>query len=326
MKFGINVNMKLECISGWAIFETTLPDNKEIVATLIRDDIEEGRVSCNFQRDDIKNLGIHDTGECGFRFYADEYKLKLGNIYKVVLSDGEETVSKRIVYGDIDALRKEFDAFEITPRNDFSIMEFPAEDLFPEGFDLIAYKKLLIRLRRGKRAHSWRGKFKGHEYPYSQSDWSVFRECTEKNILSLFTCLSTRSLWSIIDTFVDYAENEERLAALSLSNMMYQERFSQTLHRVYDMSEKDSPLLEGQYPYWGGMKSNRLLRDDSYDVFLTKNLECLGSTPLIKSFFIEIFLRSIDEPNSIISINAKYSEFFTEMISFYRRFMKKDLT
>ena len=318
MKFSVNVRPTLDAISGWISLEDEGKIESNIIIKLyhIHSFIEQ--TNCNIQRDDVKKAGLHSTGHCGFIFYKDKVHLKEGNFYKVcIFNEDKQIAATNLIFGKANQLRMKFNRFEILPRNDFSIMEAPSNAFFNGECDILDYKKLIIRLRRNKRAFSNRIKFKGYDYPHRDTDWSLFRDITNTYYDAIFQCFSTRSLWSVIDTFVDHAEYPENLAALAISNFMFQERFAQTLRCIYELQPKDKPI-EGQLLYWGGMKTNQLKGDDAYDVFLTRNLECFEKFPLVCSFFEEILLRASQEKDSILGINLQHSKHFRNMFNVYK--------
>lgn len=319
MKFAVDVNMRKKAITGWAS-----SDNKEglddCVVKLFRNNTLLATGLLDVQRDDVKNAGLHQNGKCGFEFPSEEIGLIEGNIYRVnfYTDNGASISSKKVLYGDIKHIVDEFNRFEL-PRDDFSIMEERPEDIFQRGNDLLALKKLLIRLRRGKRAHGWRPLFKGHDYPHIQDDWNVFRTFVEENVDLLFSSVSPRYLWSIVDTFADYADSGERMAALAISNILYQERFAQTYKCIYDFVEKEEKVVDRQLIYWGGMATNRLALDDAYDVFLVRNIECLSGFPLMKKFFIKFIKDMLGADSSIMHFNVANSPYFSDMAQFYKK-------
>lgn len=316
MKFSVDVNLKRSAITGWA---STL-DNKnldECVVSIYRNELLLSKSTLDIQRDDVKNAGLHPDGKCGFEFSANELGFVEGNIYRVIFEAGSQKKYRHVLYGDKNKIVRNYDIFEIA-RHDFSILEVRPKDLFKDGEDLLGLKKLLIRLRRGKRAHAWRQNFRGEPYEYMQEDWKDFRSFVEEHISLLLSVLSTRHLWSIVDTFADCSDNGERIAALAVSNIMYQERFAQTYKCVYEFIEKEHKISDRQLDYWGGMKTNRLAGDDSYDLFVTRNLECLENFPLMRKFFIYFLKEMARNDSSVLGFNIAHSPFFENMASFYK--------
>lgn len=322
MKYSVNYSPSIKAISGWV---SRIDEGKSVsdVTVLLKGligGIKE--VKCDIYREDVKLAGVHDTGVCGFRFSQIEHSLIEGNFYKVeIVVDGQSTVVP-LMYGDHNSVKRYFTMFEV-PRDDLDIMMSHPILMFKDGCDLLNLKKLMIRLRRGKRSKGWRGRFTGIDYTYQSLDWELFRLLVISNLEILIKYLDARYLWSVVDTFVDYGSSVEKLAGLSISNWMYQERFSQTLNNIYNLYEKASPVLDSQYLYWGGMRSNLLRADDAMDVFITKNLECLTEVPYLKSIFIELMNRAAIEDGSTIGINFKHSPYFREMWMFYKTYFKK---
>lgn len=321
MKSAVDVNLNKSAITGWASSDSNQP-LEQCVVKVFRNEVLLGEALLEVQRDDVRQAGLHPTGKCGFQFPAVATGLVPGCIYRVsFFLNGNCAFSKRVFYGNPTIFIDQFNRFEL-PRDDFSIMAEGAEALFEDGNDLLAFKKLLIRLRRGKRAHGWRATFKGYPYEFMESDWLVFRAFVEENLDVLFSLIGARYLWSIIDTFADYAEGGERLAALAVSNILYQERFAQTFKCIYDFVEKDEKIVDRQIDYWGGMATNRLALDDAYDVFITRNLECLRDYPLVRRFFIVFIKKMMDESSSILGFNINNSDYFGNMAKFYRNHFK----
>jgi len=317
VKLFADVNLKLRAITGWA---GPNEDVSTLKAELFRNGTSVASVPLDVQRKDVKEAGLHPTGRCGFKFSELQHGLVQGNFYHVLINSPETSLKKGILYGDVAALMETFDRFEILPRNDYSILEPSTKALLSQGCDLINLKKLLIRLRRGKRAFQCRRTFKGVEYAHKEEDWNFFRGWVEENIDILTKHLSMRYLWSLLDVFADYAETAERLAALAVSNILYQERFAQTYQCIFDLHEKKELSSEQSF-YWGGMKTNCLAGDDSYDVFLTRMLENLEPFPLIKNFFSAWLLRASETEKSILGCNMKHSEYFQKMADCYRAFV-----
>jgi len=318
MKYAVDINLKKNSITGWA--STDANENIDnCMVSIFRNDNLLHTCALIMQRDDVLKAGLHPDGKCGFVFSNENINLICGSIYKVQFKDsnGKIILSKQVFYGEVKEFIDQFNTFEL-PRDDFSIMNDGPEELFRSGNDFLAFKKLLIRLRRGKRAHGWRGAFSGHDYPCIHRDWIFFREFVESNIDILLLNMRPRYLCSIVDVFADYAEVGERMAALAISNILMHERFSQTLKCVYDFSEKYEKILDRQLHYWGGMATNRLDLDDAFDVFMTRNIECLEYFPLMKKFFGKFMKEMLIEDSSILNVNLKNSKFFSEAANFYR--------
>lgn len=277
-------------------------------------------------RPDVVALGLSKNLKCGFLFSdlvidKTTYDGKLLLVEILEKSTNKILASKTFFIGDKKKWSEKFERFEIHDRKNFGIQQISYDELFGKYPDIIAFKLLLIRLRRGKRAFGWRGSFVGHAYDDMQKDWLFFRELYIKYFDVLSEILTVRSLWSVVDTFVDFAEPLERSNALAISNMMYQERFAQTAHRIYDFIPLQDIKEKGQSLYWGNMKSNQLLIDDAYDVFLTKNIEVLESTPILKKTFFKIFLESLQHEQSIAGMNRKHSNYFSSAFRFYEDYM-----
>ncbi|MFZ2450574.1 MAG: hypothetical protein WAW36_08645 [Methylovulum miyakonense] len=321
MKYALDYKSGTKYIGGWVSRKDENQSEENVVILLRGLKGEIARVKCDVQRNDVKDAQLHDTGLCGFKFPSELVDTLIdGNFYSIHIITPKELVRIPILYGDVDILMDKFYRFEL-PRDDFTILESTPANLFSSGSDIINFKKLIIRLRRGKRAKCSRGKFEGIDYPHKEIDWTIFRLIVISNLKILFKHFNTRYLWSIIDTFVDHGDKYEKLAGLAISNWLYQERFAQTLKCVYDFNEKSNPILNRQLGYWGGMLSNLLNDDDAFDVFITKNIECLEIVPVIKCFYVELLFRSIAEDQSIIGFNFRNSAHFTKMGEYYKNLL-----
>lgn len=130
----------------------------------------------NVSRRSVVERGITDNLNCGFTFKDILPANIYGNFYSVIIFTREKDISTTKYCGVVSRARDEFERFQIKDRQDFSCQEKNTSNLFSTNSDLIAFKLLMIRLRRGKRAYSWRGEFKGHSYPYINQDWVFFKE------------------------------------------------------------------------------------------------------------------------------------------------------
>ena len=313
-KFSIDVDLNNQAICGW--HGGAGADTKVF---LYHRDRCLGSVSCVQRRPDVLAAGFHRDGACGFSFPVSEYKLIPGNIYKVVIFSGEQRVEAMRLYGASSEWASKFVDHELLPRHEYSYLANDTESVLAQQCDLIAYKTLMIRLRRGKRGVSGRGKFVGVNYPWAASDFVHFRFLSESLLTFWLSFLDARYLWSMVDTFADYGGVEERLAALSVSNYMYAERFFQTRKCIYDAVEKEEErkVFRPQLPYWGGMKTNQLAEDDAMDIFLTRNIEILACAPLVRSVFFELIRRAARESDSGFGFNLVNSKFFRDVFAVY---------
>lgn len=325
MKFAIDKLFHLGLINGWVSADNGSKDIFFKVIIKTPNEIIHQQLAIN-PRPDVKSVGLHETGACGFSFNAKAYGIREGDFIFIELTreDGEERVTHSFLYAEKDETKLQFDRFEI-PRDDFSIMVNPTESILKDYSHLLALKILLIRLRRNKRAKGWRGQFTGIDYEHQESDWksfynivSVFREAILNN-------LSARSLFSITDTIADFSNTLERCAAQNLSMFMFHERFSQTLTPLC----KDNNFIylnpKTQHPIWDGMLANKLEADDALDVYLTRAYENLQSTPLILNFFQICMKKAMSEKNSIFYRNIENSDYFTEAWNFYEAKFNADL-
>jgi hypothetical protein len=314
MKFSVDINMHLGDIRGWGSSLETAR------LKIYKDDTFLAEAHSNIYREDVKNAGLHPTGLCGFSFAETGCDLVEGEIYKIEILTSASTVTVYRLYGDHKKMLNEFVHLELLPRNDLSHLEPSTTDILKSAPCIFAYKKLMIRLRRGKRGKQSRGEFIGYEYKHKDSDFAYFRTLTEKYLTVWTAFLDSRYLWSVVDTYADYGTPTERLAALAVSNYMYAERFHQTQHCLYQLIEKDddAKVVSHQLQYWGGMKTNQLCADDALDVFLIRNLEILSLAPVIKIIFFKLLNHSSLESRSLLGMNLSNSEFFFNVYETYK--------
>ena len=318
IKFSVDLHHNLEGISGWISLDRGCYDSTNIYAVLTRHGKQLSKKKCDLQRDDVKNANLHINGQCGFLFSIKDIPLIEGNLYKVSFMNRSACVgSKELFLGTKEKIGMLFDAHEALPRNDFKFLEYSHAQLLNQSNNDIEFiKKILIRLRRGKRAHCWRLNFKGELYKGQIDDWRLLRCFVIAYHDLIIQNIFPRNIWSLIDTFADYGEQGENIAALSISNILFQERFSQSLNCIYDMNLKNEVVYK-QIPYWCGF-TNSLKSDDAYDVFITRNLEVLKPYPIIKYFFVYFILQMISQKKSILSENINNSTYFRDMSFFYK--------
>lgn len=323
MKYSIDFNSSTNRVSGWL----SLANNESLESCHV---LVEGLFGKRFIvnsfvfREDVKALGLHPTGMCGFIFYPVENGFTNGDFLRVSLYDGSGYKGCKVILLDSEKkIKKIFNELEYE-RNDFSVMEASTLDLFKNNADLLAFKILLIRLRRAKRAKGWRGKFSGYEYSYFDDDWRAFFHVVDVCRWSLFDVLTVRYLWSVIDTFADTAIDGERLAMLSLSVMLMQEKLGQTRKNIYDSTLKVEPVLDRQQGYWGGMATTRLSHDDALDVYITRMIDSLSDYPIAYSFFIDLYFKMIDEKESFLALNINNSSYFKGAIDFYSNMFRSE--
>ncbi|QCZ27812.1 hypothetical protein [Leclercia adecarboxylata] len=325
MKFAIDKLFDIGLINGWVAADNGSADIVFKVIIKTPNEIIHQQ-SANNIRPDVKSVGLHKTGACGFSFNAKAYGVREGDFIFIELmrEDGEERVTHSFLYAEKDETKLQFDRFEV-PRDDFSIMEKSTELVLKDYPHLLALKILLIRLRRNKRAKGWRGQFSGINYSYKESDWELFYNIISTFRETIFNNLSARNLFSITDTIADFSTPLERCAALNLSMFMFHERFSQTLNPLSKDNNSIHLNPKIQHTIWDGMLANKLEADDALDVYLTRAYENLKSTPLILNFFQVLIKKAMNEKNSIFHGNLKNSEYFREAWSFYQTKFCDDL-
>ena len=317
MKFAIDKRFDKGLINGWATSDKQDLDI-EFSVNIFTPQRKVFSAKANLYRSDVQSAGLHSTGNCGFSFNAHAAGVRDGDLIFIRIGCEEpvEFKSHSFVYGDANNKVEEFSKYELA-RDDFSIMEESTIALLENHNHLLALKILMIRLRRFKRAKQWRGEFYGIEYSYKETDWELFRNIVTNYREAIFDNLSTRYLFSIIDTIADFSSKDEGLAALSLSMMMFHERFAYTLNLIYDKQVKINPVKNTQMHIWGDMLTNNLFRDDSLDIYLTRSTALLKEYPALLSYFYEIVQRSAVEQNSLFHENISSSEYFMSAWEFY---------
>ena len=317
-KYAIDIDLNKKSICGWVA-----NDSEVATVSISLRGQKIGEQLSDLMRPDLQAAGIHETGRCGFKFSEETTELVVGNFYTVTIGLKDKKIVNQKLYGDHNDLSKVYRDFEVLPRNDLNFLDIPYEKVLTQYDDVRLLKYLLIRLRRGKRAMNSRGKFGGVEYSGKAKDFFEFRSLFEKYMPIWLKLLNARCLWSISDTYADYGSREERLGALAISNYMFAERFSQTRKCVYNMVRKSDAeikeLSNGQQHYWGGMLSNRLVADDSMDVFITRNLEILEGLPAMRAIFLELLKRSATEGDSDFGFNIKNSDHFKSAFEVYKK-------
>ncbi|RUO45197.1 hypothetical protein [Idiomarina aquatica] len=308
-------------LSGWVSEPRYINNKISISDALGRNFI----VPIDQNRPDVLKLELTKNIKCGFdtsRIFNDNLE---GNFFTLLLKADDEKFEIIKFCGSYLEWRDKFEQFQVTDRKDFSIQSLSTEQIFEKYPDIIAFKLLMIRLRRGKRAFGWRGRFDGKSYQYIDKDWKFFESFFIKNFNVISKILTVRSLWSVVQTFIDFGDITQRACALAISNSLFTERFANTFRLIYSIKPEKNPNLEKQIHYWGGMLSNRIVRDDAYDIYITQNLEVLDSCPVLKATFMLILLESTKSESSILAMNLKFSDYFRSAIEHYESLFKEYL-
>lgn len=186
-------------------------------------------------------------------------------------------------------LRLEYD------RTDITILDISQEDLLKTSCEFVLFKKLLIRLRRGK-----------------AEDWLMFKSIFEKNISELLTVINSRWLLSIIDTYADCGNDLESGNALAVSNIFTLEKIYATDQIIFNKTLKSNQRRMDQLPLWDGLLTLRLNLDDMPRNFLLRNLKILTRTPVLKKVFIELFKRAYKNQNFSMNVIFNNSTFLRD--------------
>src|SRR5690606_31771606 len=113
-------------------------DNTGIKVTLRTKKGLQKQVSATIFRPDIIHHKIHRTGMVGFNFGSNT--MEIGDLYTVTIHLADNRIIQKGCLGDRGALHDMFVRYEI-PRDDFSILNIPTEELLADGPDIINVKK-----------------------------------------------------------------------------------------------------------------------------------------------------------------------------------------
>lgn len=294
-----SIDFTHENISGWVIKKNdgTLK-NIEVELLDVNKNVVE-KMNLNTLRPDLVANNLHRTGICGFVFH----EKKVGNIYTVNINDKKLSTKKTSAFiGGFKTVNDIFTQKEIS-RDDFSIMKLSTDDISNFFSDIELLKILIIRLRRNKRGNGfYKNKFHGYIYPYQKSDFSLFYKILTTNISFLINSFDSRNLISILDTIADHSSiKSEKNGALAISNLISHERNYQTILGIYNLNNRTENF--NHFNYFDGLYTNSLINDDSYFIFIDRNICNFKNSPLLKLFFIEIFTRFINFKDSLFRVN-----------------------
>lgn len=275
-------------------------------------------------RPDILEKKLNKSPNCGFDFRQTNLFVNSGDMGIVRFKSRMEHIEASYICGDKVGISSEFDRLEI-PRSDNSIMDPSTSDIVASGSDLLNFKRLMIRLRRHKRGRSWRSRFVGINYKWFDSDWLMFNQIINDYAVPISSTLSSRYIWSICDTFVDFGTIEEKYIASSISNYMFSQRFAQTIRNIFDLHEREHLLLDGQIEYYGGMKTNNLRADDVYDLFFTRIFEASSTHLPLRTLIFSLLIREIEDRKSVLNVSIERSSYCADVCNFYLSVMKHEL-
>jgi hypothetical protein len=318
-----SIDFSDENISGWVIKKNDSNlKNIEVELLDVNKNVIE-KTNLNTFRPDLVTSNLHRTGICGFVFH----EKKVGNIYTVNINDKKLSTNKTSAFiGGFKNVNHIFTHKEIS-RDDFSIMKLSTDDISNFFSDIELLKILIIRLRRNKRGNGlYKNKFHGYIYPYQKSDFSLFYKILTTNISFFINSFDSRNLISILETISDHSSSKpEKNGALAISNLISQERNYQTILGIYSLSNRTEKL--NHFNYFDGLYTNSLINDDSYLIFIDRNICNFKNSPLMKLFFIEIVTRIINFKDSLLRLNFDNCENSEDIFNYINNIssLKKEL-
>jgi hypothetical protein len=315
--WSIDFDNKARIMGGW-LAPTHTFNNAHSTVTIQTFKGKSSTVSPVDMRLDVLSNDIHATGSTGFSFAADI--AQLGDLVSIQFQAENLSIKQKTLYGSKEAWVREFAQFEV-PRDDMSVLEKSTAELLTSGPDLLNLKLLIVRLRRAKRARSSIGRFVGVPHDHIATDLHALKSIVTRYFKVVSEVITARYLWSILDCLADYGNPEESLRAFGISSMMHIERMGQTINCLYSLQPlpADQQTRLVQKPYWGGMLTNRLSKDDSLDIFLTRAKNSLSPDPLIYAIFCRIILDAASSPNSYLAFNLANSPWLMDAFAPYRR-------
>ncbi len=191
-------------------------------------------------------------------------------------------------------------------RDDNSLLSL-APDLIVERFPRhLAFKALLVRLRRGSRGLASFPVLKAVDYAFRDADWRNFQALLAANIGFFTRTLNSRMMLSVVDTYTDFGTGEDRATSLLIANIFVEERIFFTVQAAYDLVPKERPILERQIPMWDGFLANRLAGDDVFKVWLNRHQTVMAeANPVLAAMFYRLFVLMIEHGVSAINLNIR---------------------
>ena len=191
-------------------------------------------------------------------------------------------------------------------RDDNSLLTLAPDVIFERFPRHLAFKALLVRLRRGSRGVASFPVLKPVDYDFRDADWRNFQALMAANIGFFVRTLNSRMMLSVADTYTDFGAGEDRAISLLIANIFVEERIFFTLQAAYDFVPKKSPILERQIPMWDGFLSNRLAGDDVFKVWLNRHQTVMAeANPVLAAMFYRMFILMIEHGVSAINLNIR---------------------
>jgi hypothetical protein len=152
--------------------------------------------------------------------------------------------------------------------------------------ELIRLKMLIIRLRRRGEAN----------------DAREFGRIWQTNWQQYVPLFDSRWLVSVLETLADYGPPSARAHAMLVASNVTWERWAQTLAISAYITRSKNPVDKvGQKPIYDGLMTQQLKWADTPTNYFERTMQVLYGFPYIKSVFVELTKRQLDEPKSILS-------------------------
>jgi len=146
--------------------------------------------------------------------------------------------------------------------------------------------------------------------------WGFIRQALQEEKLLKFVVENLNSRWllSVCDTYSDYGDHEESLAASGIVALFTALKLSETQRLIDGLSNSfySAEYLESfnlPYPLWDGMTSYLPLTGDMPNNMFARQLRALGSQPILRRIYIELVGRAIKSDclfSRFASVNSKF--------------------
>lgn len=164
-------------------------------------------------------------------------------------------------------------------------------------------KAVITRLRRGNK----------------RTDWRFFKKLVNRHLEFWLSEADSRTLVSILDTYIDHGSIKERKNALIAVSMVSYEKLVQTKESLFTLTRKAEDTVAENVPLWSGLNGFSLESGDMPRNLFRRYSEALSDTPTIRQLFSRIMKDMIDAESSTMSILAERSR---EDVSFLQTYLK----
>ena len=191
-------------------------------------------------------------------------------------------------------------------RDDNSLLTLAPEVIAGRFPRHLAFKVLLVRLRRGSRGLGSFPVLKAVDYEFRDADWRNFQSLMRANIGFFTRTLNSRMMLSVVDTYTDFGTGEDRAVSLLIANIFVEERIFFSVQAAFDFVPRKSPILERQLPMWDGFFANRLAGDDVFKVWLNRHQTVMAdANPVLAAMYYRMFTLMIEHGVSAINLNIQ---------------------